>query len=185
MSDRYYIGVDGGGTNTRVLIADRAGYVLGSGQSGSANRNHYSPEEARRSLRSALLMAMEGLKIDPSQITMFLGMSGVSTDQDRWEISGIVREIPEIGVQARVTVDNDTVAGLTGGLAGEPGMALIAGTGSACLGINSRGERWFCGGWGAIADDSGSAPWIGLRALQEAVRAEDGRAAPTALQAAV
>ena len=79
-------------------------------------------------------------------------------------------------------MDNDTVAGLTGGLSGRPGIALIAGTGSACLGINAQGERWLCGGWGALADDVGSAPWVGLRALQAAARAEDGRAGPTALR---
>ena len=79
-------------------------------------------------------------------------------------------------------MDNDTVAGLTGGLSGRPGLALIAGTGSACLGVNAHGERWLCGGWGALADDVGSAPWVGLRALQAAVRAEDGRAGPTALR---
>jgi N-acetylglucosamine kinase-like BadF-type ATPase len=109
-------------------------------------------------------------------------MSGVSTDEDRQEIEAIAREIPEIGREARVAVENDAVAGLAGGLAGAPGLVLIAGTGSVCLGINERGERWFCGGWGALADDAGSAPWVGLQALHAAVRAEDGRTPPTLLQ---
>ena len=93
-----------------------------------------------------------------------------------------MREIPEVSGLVKVIVENDARIGLTGGLSGRPGIVLIAGTGSACLGINSRSETWWCGGWGAMADDAGSAAWIGLRAMQLAVRAEDGRVAPTALR---
>lgn len=181
MSDHYYIGVDGGGTSTRALFADHEGRILGSGIAGSANRNHHTRDEAQANLCLAVRDALSGFKPDASQLTVFLGMSGVSTDADRLEIEAIAREIPEIGREARVAVDNDSVAGLTGGLAGQAGIVLIAGTGSACLGINERGERWFCGGWGALADDAGSAPWIGLQALHAAVRAEDGRMPPTLL----
>ena len=185
MAPRYYLGIDSGGTNTRVLLADGTGKVLGSGHSGSANRNHYTREVARHNLARAIGSALRGLPGGESVSVVFCGMSGVSTDTDRREVLSMVREIPEIGPQPCVEVDNDTVAGLTGGLAGRPGLALIAGTGSACLGINGQGEKWWCGGWGALADDAGSAPWVGLRALQMAVRAEDGRGGPTALQGIV
>ena len=122
---------------------------------------------------------------DGSLASIFLGLGGVSTEDDRRDILGILADVPEAGQAGRIVVENDTVAGLTGGLSGRPGLTLIAGTGSICLGINPTGERRLCGGWGALADDVGSAPWVGLRALQAAVRAEDGRGAPTLLRAIV
>jgi N-acetylglucosamine kinase-like BadF-type ATPase len=74
---------------------------------------------------------------------------------------------------------------LTGGLSGRPGIVLIGGTGAACLGRDARGRTYLCGGWGDMADDLGSAVWIGLRAIQSAVQSEDGRIGPTLLREAV
>ncbi len=178
---KFYLGVDGGGTQTRAVLAGLDGRVHGVGNAGSANRNHYARAQVRENLRAALQGALSALPAGGRLSALFLGLGGISTEADRRDILGVVREIEDIGCDVRVAVDNDTVVGLTGGLAGRPGIALVAGTGSACLGINAHGERWLCGGWGATADDIGSAPWIGLRALQESVRALDGRAAPTAL----
>ena len=180
MPTRLYLGVDGGGTHTRALLADQSGRILGSGRSGSTNRNHHPRAQVRSNLREALLAATRGKPIENA--TIFLGMCGVSTDFDRADIVSIVREIPEVRAAAKVVVENDAIIGLTGGLSGRPGIVLIAGTGSASLGIDARGKRGWCGGWGALADDAGSAPWIGLRAIQAAVRAEDGRIGPTRLR---
>ncbi len=181
-ASQFYIGIDSGGTTTRAMLADRAGRVLGVGYAGSANRNHHPPDLLRQNLCDALCAAKRGLPPGAHTLTLFLGMSGVSTDADCRSVADMVRALPEVGPQARVIVENDAAAALTGGLAGRPGLALIAGTGSACLGVNGAGERWLSGGWGALADDAGSAPWVGLRAMQAAVRAEDGRTGPTALR---
>ena len=180
MPSRSYIGVDGGGTNTRVLTCNADGHVTGAGLAGSTNRNHHTRQEVRSNLRQALLYATGGNPLKDAVI--YMGMCGVSTDADRDDIASIAREIPEVGSSAKIVVENDARIGLTGGLSGRPGMVLIAGTGSACLGVSATGQSWWCGGWGALADDSGSAPWIGLRAIQTAVRAQDGRTCPTLLR---
>ena len=182
MDKRYYLGVDGGGTQTRAILTDHAGRIWGCGHAGSANRNHYSREQVRATLQAVLRDALESLPPHGALSGIFLGLGGVSTEADRQDLLTILREIPEVGPDVSVIVENDTLVGLTGGLSGRPGIALIAGTGSACLGVNAKGEQFLCGGWGALADDIGSAPWIGLRALQAAVRAQDGRDVPTCLQ---
>lgn len=176
-----YLGIDGGGTKTRVAIIDSTGLIFGEGEAGSANRNHYTADQARENLREAILSACRHLPQQARLSAVYCAMSGVSTDSDRQEVLALIRSVPEIGPETCVAVDNDAVAGLTGGLAGRPGLVLIAGTGSACLGIDGNGAKRWCGGWGALADDAGSAPWVGLRAIQTAVRAEDGRAEPTVL----
>jgi N-acetylglucosamine kinase-like BadF-type ATPase len=182
MSRRLYFGIDGGGTKTEAVLVDETGLALGGGISGSTNRNHYSKMQIVEHLTRALKLAAGEIQLDEAEVTIFLGMSGVSTDRDRQDIVGIVREVAMLGGRARIGVENDAVAGLIGGLAGAPGMALIAGTGSICLGVNAKHEQWWAGGWGSMADDAGSAPWVGLRAMNAAVRAEDGRGKPTKLR---
>ncbi len=178
----FFVGVDGGGTSTRALLADASGRVLGEGLAGSANRNHFPRGTVRGNLRAAFLSAMEGTPRAAGNLDcIFLGLGGVSTNDDRLDIVSVVGEIPE-AAGALVRVENDTHVGLAGGLSGRPGIVLIAGTGSACYGVNARGETRLCGGWGALADDAGSGHWIGLRAIQAAVRAEDGRLPATALR---
>ena len=152
------------------------------GRSGSSNRNHHTRKQVRENLWAAIA-ATAGNDAALNELGgIFLGMCGVSTDADRADIVSIVREIPQIPASVPIWVENDTRIGLTGGLSGRPGIVLIAGTGSACLGVTRDGASFLCGGWGALADDVGSAPWIGIRAIQAAVQAEDRRIAPTALR---
>jgi glucosamine kinase len=182
LDTKYYIGIDSGGTQTRALAALPSGEIVGSAITGSANRNHFTREQIRDNLGAAVATTLCGLPSSSSPKTIFIGTSGVSTDQDRREIYEIICEAPGIDRDDQITVDNDTIIALTGGLSGRPGIALVAGTGSACFGVNEYGERYLCGGWGALADDVGSAPWLGMRSVQAAVRAQDGRMPPTALQ---
>jgi len=181
-SRRYYLGIDSGGTNTRALLADESGAICGSGYSGSANPNHYTPAQIGENLRRAICASMDGLPRPVELKSVFMGSSGISTDGDRSAMLSILRGVPEIGTETIAAVESDTVIGLTGGLTGRPGIVLIAGTGSTAYGINADGERYLCGGWGAVADDIGSAPWIGVRAIQAAVFAQDGRGPATILR---
>jgi N-acetylglucosamine kinase-like BadF-type ATPase len=66
-----------------------------------------------------------------------------------------------------------------------PGLVLIAGTGSICLGIDEAGERFYGDGWGPILGDEGSAYWMGQEALRIICRAHDGRTHRTSLAAPV
>lgn len=179
MKERLYLGLDGGGTQTRALLVDQTGQMRGAAGAGSADLNHHSREQVRLTLQQIFCAVLGGNVRSSGLAAVFLGLGGVATEQDRQEVAAL---LPAFVAPTRITIANDTVVGHTGGLAGRPGLTLIAGTGSACFGINSQGRQWLCGGWGAPADDYGSAPWIGLRALQAAVRAEDGRGEPTRLQ---
>jgi N-acetylglucosamine kinase-like BadF-type ATPase len=58
---------------------------------------------------------------------------------------------------------------------GDPGVAVIAGTGSIAYGRNSRRVDARAGGWGWFGDDEGSAIWIAMRAIDASGRFFDGR----------
>jgi N-acetylglucosamine kinase-like BadF-type ATPase len=64
---------------------------------------------------------------------------------------------------------------------GKPGIVVIAGTGSVCLGKNASGKIAISGGWGPLAGDEGGGVGIAREALQAVAKASDGRGIPTEL----
>jgi N-acetylglucosamine kinase-like BadF-type ATPase len=83
-----------------------------------------------------------------------------------------------------IEVVSDADIALFGASGGEPGVVVIAGTGSISCGINARRKRICAGGWGPVAGDEGGGAWIARRALRAIAHAADGRGPETSLTAA-
>jgi glucosamine kinase len=79
----------------------------------------------------------------------------------------------------------DDVVTHLGALAGEPGVALAAGTGTLCLAIGAAGERRNVDGLGYLFGDEGGGFWLGRAGIRAAVRAAEGRGPATSLQDAL
>jgi N-acetylglucosamine kinase-like BadF-type ATPase len=173
------LGIDGGGSHTRAVVADADGRVIGSGVGASINPRNHDVPTIRERLRE-LVRRARGSRAEPLSAA-FLSLGGISTHADAEAVETVAAEVDELrGVKVKVA--NDAIAALVGGLAGRPGMVLIAGTGSACYGVAADGRSHWCGGWEHRADDAGSAYWIAIEALRAAVRVEDGRLPPSALR---
>src|SRR5690349_22636305 len=90
-----------------------------------------------------------GLSFDTAQFqSACLGFSGGPVDKEP-----ILREILRCD---QMTVTNDGFIALAGATAGEPGLVVIAGTGSFAFGRNAAGKTARAGGWGYIFGDEGS-----------------------------
>ena len=179
MSLRYVLGIDAGGTSTEAVVADEFGRVLGRGSSRAGNADGVGADVARRSF----LEAVAGARAAAGDVTfsaVFAGVAGVITQRDRDVTAGLVtpalRESPSI-----VAINHDCRIALAGGLAGRPGVALIAGTGSSCYGRGPAGREWLAGGWGSVFGDEGSSYWIAVEGVRAALRDADGRGEPTIL----
>ena len=81
-------------------------------------------------------------------------------------------------------VTSDAVTAHAGALGGAVGVVLAAGTGAVAVGVGADGDCAVVDGWGPWLGDDGSGAWIGTAGLRAALRAHDGRGAPTALQRA-
>ncbi|MEC8650381.1 MAG: BadF/BadG/BcrA/BcrD ATPase family protein [Verrucomicrobiota bacterium] len=173
-----YLGVDGGGSKTRAWLADEKGTVLGQGVGGSANINYTARTNAIDAIRAACTHAFKSAHVPESKVSSaWLGLAGMARNCDRdW----IREQFSELAI--KVGVSDDLHIAHCGGLAGDPGIVLVAGTGSACYGRDYSGKTWRCGGWGSLADDAGSASWLSQRAFQLAVRQADGRATGNAIK---
>jgi len=185
--------VDGGGTKTLFLLATADGTVIGIGRGGPVNALFASADEAIRSVQQAAAGALReaGMKCADVAV-LYASAPGASRDIVSAGIDGLVSP-------ARLETAGDEMAVLTGALVDEPGVVVLAGTGSFAVG---RGIRRDCdsqagdtgrhrvvtryriatrGGWGPLLGDEGSAYAIGLAALRAAALAFDNRGEHTCL----
>ena len=178
----FFLGIDGGGTATRALLCDAGGRVLGTGRGGVANHLHAGWAGAADSVQAATAAAFAAAGLAPAPCAAaFLGMAATASDEARQRWRKTALELGLAATETAIGVDHDIRIALAGGLAGRPGIALIAGTGSSCYGRTAEGTTWQAGGWGSILDDGGGGYWLGLRAVGAAIRAQDGRGPTTAL----
>jgi N-acetylglucosamine kinase len=175
----YILGVDGGGTKTEAIITDQQGKILGRGLSGSSNYHSVGLERAIASLKEASEKALSnaGIKIESFEAACF-GLAGVGRKKDR---DLLLPAIEKLDMAKRIILTHDAAIALAGATKCQPGVVVIAGTGSMAFGMNRLGETRRAGGWGNILADEGSAYYIGRRALSAACRAYDGRGAETEL----
>jgi N-acetylglucosamine kinase-like BadF-type ATPase len=178
---KLFLGIDGGGTRTRAILVDEQGRVVGEGEAGPSNYHNVGIAAAGFALRAATQAAWAGVgqSFAPAAAA-FLGCAGVKASIDIIRLTAVA-EAACLAPAGHVTVANDLHNALAGGLAGHPGIALIAGTGTNCLGRDANDASFMCGGWGWLLDDLGGGVGIALAGLRAATRAADGRAPETAL----
>lgn len=171
---RYYLGIDGGQSSTTALIADETGRVLGIGHSGPCN--HVTGAEGREKFLRVVgdCIRQAAAAIGETEFAAAcLGFSGGAEDKLAYS-----RELIRT---SRLKVTNDAEIALTGALAGEPGIIVIAGTGSIAYGRNSQGRTARAGGWGYIYGDEGGAFDLVRRGLRAALQFEEGWGAQTSV----
>jgi N-acetylglucosamine kinase-like BadF-type ATPase len=174
MSD-FVLGVDGGQTTTKCVLANFQGEIIGRGTGGGLTHLATGDGQERlvHALREAIASAWRGAGMAPQQIqAIVLGLTGV--EAGTIEASTVVELLPTIVDARRVEVHSDAFTALIGAHLGKPGIIAIAGTGSIVLGINAQGERARAGGWGWLVGDEGSAVAIGRSGLLSAFYAHDG-----------
>ncbi len=174
------LGIDGGGTQTLALLADRStGTVLGRGSAGPSNIMAVGPDAGLRALDDAVTRAFAAAGIPRGPVSAAaLGLAGV----DRQSGLDTVRSwTSRAGLSSRVTVANDATLLLAAGTPEGWGLAVIAGTGSIAFVRTPAGEVGRAGGWGYTLGDEGSAYMIALNALRATCRHADGAGPATVL----
>ncbi|HEY1090202.1 MAG TPA: BadF/BadG/BcrA/BcrD ATPase family protein [Burkholderiaceae bacterium] len=178
---RYLLGVDGGGTGTRVRLADPAGRLLGQGEGGPSALAQ-GPAQAWQHINQALdqAVAQAGLKdFDRRSCAIGLGLSGAGNAE-------LVAQFQALDPGfARAVLDNDGYTTVLGAHGGQPGAVIASGTGSVGEALRPDGSRVIVGGWGWIIGDEGSGAWLGQKAMRHAQQVFDGRAPTGTLAEAV
>lgn len=165
----YYLGIDGGGSKTTCVVGDESS-VLAIAVSGPSNITRVGEARARESLHEAIRQACAAAKIDSRQLKRAcIGAAGAG----RKEIASIVHKMVAEVISAGIEVVGDMEIALQAALGDEPGVIVIAGTGSIAYGRDAHGKIARAGGWGFAVSDEGSAHWIGREAVAAVLRAAD------------
>jgi N-acetylglucosamine kinase len=172
----HVLGIDAGGTKTVCLLADDRGQVLSQARAGGANLQSAGELEVEKVLHRVMEEALGDHDVLPAAIC--LGIAGVDRPEDSEAVRGIMRRI---GFKTPTLVVNDALVALVAGAGDEPGVVLVAGTGSIAYGRDARGRAARAGGWGYLLGDEGAGFWIGRAALSAVVRQFDGRGPATLL----
>ncbi len=167
----YLIGVDGGGTGTRVRLARADGTELAQGASGPSGlslgiaRAWQAVDEAVNKAFAAASLPRPAL----AQIAIGLGLAGVHNPQ--WAAQFAAANPG----YAAVRLESDAFTTLMGAHQGNPGTIVAIGTGSVGQALLADGTQREVGGWGFPSGDEASGGWIGLRAVNHIQQVIDGR----------
>ena len=178
-SHNLYLGVDGGGTKTHIVLLNDAKEFVCEGIAGASNPLRVGIETAVANIIKAINAACDVSNQSRGDIvSATFGLAGVRRSDLRQRIrEGVYKQL-HIG---KIEVVTDAEIALYGATLGKAGLVVIAGTGSVCIGQNDKGEKFSAGGWGPLAGDEGGGAGIARSALHAIAKASDGRGKLTSL----
>ena len=166
----YFLGVDGGGTNCRIRLADENLVTLADANGGRSNLQIEDGEPAYKSITDGTreVFAKAGIDFAETANTYAcFGMAGGRLPSARKSFAE--RPWPF----AQVTVYDDIDIARAGAHGGEDGAVIIVGTGSAAMAL-VNGQRHQAGGWGFHVGDQMSGAILGRELVRRTVEATDG-----------
>ncbi|MEQ7008975.1 BadF/BadG/BcrA/BcrD ATPase family protein [Actinopolymorpha sp. B17G11] len=137
MGDEYVIGVDSGGSHTRVVCVDLDGQMRGSSQAagGSPTHNVNAKDHVQSAIHEAIRRA--GVEVG-NAVGLVSGMAGFDGDRD---LNWASEYVDVVGLACPRYIVNDAVVAHAGAFAGNSGIIVVAGTGSMIFGITEAGEQ--------------------------------------------
>jgi N-acetylglucosamine kinase-like BadF-type ATPase len=173
----YVIGIDQGHTNTRAVVCDFSGQILGVGKTYGACHCHSGVEKALGAIRAAGEQAMDQAGIRAGQVAQIhSSMTGADWAYQYALCQGYLRSL---GWTDAVTISNDCIGAMRGGTEQPYGAIYVAGSGANCAVRSPKGEEFI---YGYFLDDSRQgAAALGRAALLAALNTLPGITPPNSL----
>jgi N-acetylglucosamine kinase-like BadF-type ATPase len=165
-----YLAIDAGGTKADYALVDDS-KILARVRSGTIKRMRTDAGTASANLDQALRELTQQSGIDLRTVARTcVGTAGETvplvTDWLKRELS--------VRVGGELLILGDVEIALDAAFPGEPGILVLAGTGSNVAGRTPQGKMLNAGGWGPVLADQGSGHRIGHQALRAIFLAIDG-----------
>ncbi|MEZ5406174.1 MAG: BadF/BadG/BcrA/BcrD ATPase family protein [Verrucomicrobiia bacterium] len=138
------LGIEGGGTKTTWCLIDAEERILAQGKAGSGNVSLLSDGD----LKKLFLRIKRALPLAPTGIGA--GMAGVMRAADCQRVKRLLKRV--FSSARKIVVSEDSESGFLAAHKLDPGVLVIAGTGSNVLVSNGK-RRVKVGGWGHIVSD--------------------------------
>lgn len=171
LEKHHLIGMDGGGTKTRVVARNPQKDTLLFDKRYDPTNYQTTGAEAVTDIFRVIVSDLRSLLGDELEHSVLVaGMAGVDRPKDAVAYR---RMLADAGYPGTAVVCNDMDIALMGAHCGSAGAYLNCGTGSIAVGRAGGGETARAGGWGALFGDEGSGYRLGLEAVAAVFRAYD------------
>ena len=159
---KFFLGLDIGGTKTDCALADE-NRIISRAKSGSTKILRQAKTDAAISLREVLDSVSAESRVSLADVTAScIGTSGAAVA----EVTEWLSQQMKMRVGGLLQIVGDEVITLDAAFPGDPGIIVIAGTGSNVIGRNRSGWTTTAGGWGPELADEGSGNRLGQQALR-------------------
>ncbi len=171
VKDTVFVGMDGGGTNTGVVVIDCDGKQVYETVGGPANIALSGVDATFGSIKRILDEVLgEVNRFEQSVAGIVLGLAGISKGES--QLSGaLLDKLNALNITGNIRLVNDAHIAWYGVARGKPAIALISGTGSSAYAVDAKDNIIVKGGLGYILSDEGSGYHIGLMGIRSAIRA--------------
>lgn len=170
----YFLGIDGGGTKTKLTIINEFDQIIYTNVSGPTSIDTVSNETTIKHINDGLIAFFAD---HPHAIfnSVFCGLGGIALDEHHLLVEHLLTSIQGVNHQTKLIARNDMENALYSGRCFDEGMTLICGTGMVAYGKDTFGNTHKSGGWGYKEGELGSSYHLGMMALRYVIRAFDGR----------
>lgn len=169
---RYVLGIDQGGTKTIVALSDMKGNILCYEEAYGSCHSVYSMEHAMNAIEIAFRNLETEHGFDRYEIeSVVCGMTGADFDFEYPLLRRNIAKTLQIS-EEKITVHNDSVIALRGGMSETYGAVICAGTGLNCAFVSKTGEQLILGYY--IDDEHQGASAIGKKAIMAVFNEESG-----------
>jgi len=170
----YYLGIDGGGTKTDLMLVDYKGILIRSLKVSGCNPLDIGLEPAKKILKDAIYKICQDIPF--SSVCLFAGIAGGKSAGMQKHLHMFFEEF-HFKAFANDTDNKNIIAA---GLGKRDGITLILGTG-ICAFTQIAGRHTRVAGWGYLIDNGGSGYNLGRDALNAYFSAIDGSGKKTVL----
>ena len=180
----YFIGIDGGGTKSKLVLVNRKLEILSEQIGGGTNLLITGTANAAKIFLQLINKAIAEINISLSEINgITIGTAGAGRHKQikllKNKLSNLL--INEEYLSKNISITNDAEITLKGAFPNNDGIILIAGTGSILYGKDKYGKIFRIGGMGKLIGDEGSGYSIGKKGISLVSKMFDGRESPSAL----
>ena len=159
----FLIGVDAGGTHTTAAVARLDGMILARAEAGPGRMRPGEATVAAAAIFTAARDALQRARLTGPARSLVVGASGVAHPAERHALAAALEGC---GLAARMHVTTDADIALEAAFGSNPGIVLLAGTGSVAWARLPDGTSARAGGLGPVLGDRGSGHDLGREALR-------------------
>lgn len=175
----YFIGIDGGGTKSKLVLVNENLKILSEQNSGGTNLLSVGIDNASKIFLQLIEKAVSSINITSSEIKgLAIGTAGAGRKEQAISLKNKLSKIlqKEKYPVKNIIITSDADITLKGAFPNSAGIILIAGTGSILYGKDENGKSFRIGGMGKLIGDEGSGFSIGKKGLSIVSKIFDGRA---------